>query len=421
MDLGSEIITVGNELITGVQVDTNGAFLAEQLWARGIPVRRIVSVGDDAAALTAALMESLVRAPIVLLTGGLGPTADDITTAVVARALGREVVCDPDALDHLGGLLASYGLPPTEMQKKQACFPLGAEVLPNPRGTAPGFLLREGGAVLIVLPGVPEEVKAIMEQTVLPLLEREVKDRGRYQSRTLKIFGLSEAEVAERVRDLAEQSNEAQLSFLPRFPEVHLRITVCGTTRAEAEERLQVWETGIAERLSPYVFGKDRETMEEVVGKLLRGRRATLAVAESCTGGLIGHRLTNVPGSSEYLERVVVAYSNQTKIEVLKVPEEVIGSHGAVSAPTARAMAEGVRRTAGTLLGLSTTGIAGPGGGSPEKPVGTVFVCVTDGSEAWIKEYHFPGDRGRVKGMTAAVALNQVRRYLLKKGEDGPP
>lgn len=421
MDVGSEIITVGNELVTGVQIDTNGAYLAEQLWAKGIPVKRIMSVGDDAAALAAALLESLARARIVLVTGGLGPTADDLTTEVVAGALRRALVCDPAALDRLSGLLASYGLPLTEMQKKQACFPLGAEVLPNPRGTAPGFLLREEGCVLIVLPGVPEEVKAITQQTVIPLLEREVKVRACYQSRTLKVFGLSESRVAERVRALTEQSDEAQLSFLPRFPEVHLRITVCSLSKARAEERLGVWEAGITARLSPYVFGKDQETMEEVVGALLRRRGATLAVAESCTGGLIGHRLTNVPGSSDYLERVVVAYSNQAKIEVLKVPDEVIRTYGAVSEPTAREMAEGVRRSAKTTLGLSTTGIAGPGGGSAEKPVGTVFVCVTDGSDAWTKEYHFPGDRDRVKGMTAAVALNQVRQYVLRKGGHGSP
>lgn len=420
MDLGTEIITVGHELITGLQVDTNGAYLAEQLWARGIPVRRIVSVGDDEAALAAALLESLSRVRLLLITGGLGPTADDITTAVVARALGRELVCDRDALDHLGSLLASYGLPLTETQKKQAHFPLGAEVLPNPRGTAPGFLLREGPGMLIVLPGVPEEVKAISEKTVFPLLEKEMKDRVCYQSCTLKVFGLAEATVAERMGELAEPGNGTRISFLPRFPEVHVRITTCGATLAEAEERLRGWETDIVARLSPHVFGKDRETMEEVVGSLLRCRGATLAVAESCTGGLIGHRLTNVPGSSEYLERVVVAYSNRTKVEVLGVPEEVIRLYGAVSEPTAQAMAEGVRKTAGTTLGLSTTGIAGPAGGSPEKPVGTVFVCLTDGSEVWTKEYHFPGERDRVKGMTAAVALNQVRRYLLEQGARGP-
>lgn len=415
MDVKTEIITIGNELITGIQVDTNGPYLAQRLFGKGISVQRIVSVGDDAGAIAAALKESITRADLVLITGGLGPTRDDITTEVITKALGKKLVFYPVALDHINKILGSYNVPTTERQKKQAYFPEGAEIIPNPKGTAPGFIIKEGKALLAFFPGVPRELETMIEETLLPRLEKEWQRETYFQSRTLRLFGISESIVDDLLKDIFENQKEVTLAFLPLFPEINVRITIQKKDNEEACARLAYWEKTIRERLEPYVFGIDDDTMEEVVGNLLRKAKATIAVAESCTGGLIGHRLTNIPGSSDYVERVVVVYSNQAKIDLLKVPEEVILIHGAVSEPTAKLMADGIRNLAGTTLGLSTTGIAGPAGGSPEKPVGTVFISLTDGKETVTKKYHFPGDRQQIKWMTSEVALNRIRQYFLSK------
>jgi nicotinamide-nucleotide amidase len=411
----AEIITIGNELITGIQVDTNGPYLAQRLLSQGILVQRIISVGDETQEIAHALKDSIERSDLVIMTGGLGPTRDDITTEVATKVLGKKLVLYPEALDHINKMLGSYNVPTTEGQKKQAYFPEGAEIIPNPKGTAPGFLIKEGETLLAFLPGVPRELETMVEETILPRLENEWKRETYFQSRTLRLFGIAESKVDDLLKDIFKNQKEVTLAFLPLFPEINVQITIQKKNNEEACARLAYWEKAIRERLEPYVFATDEDTMEEVVGNLLRKAKATIAVAESCTGGLIGHRLTNIPGSSDYVERVVVVYSNQAKIDLLKVPEEVICTHGAVSAPTAKLMAEGIRNLAGTTLGLSTTGIAGPAGGSSEKPVGTVFISLTDGKETVTKEYHFPGDRQQIKWMTSAVALNRIRQYFLKK------
>ena len=415
MDVKAEILTIGTELITGIQVDTNGPYLAQRLLGQGISVQRMISVGDDAGAIAGALKESIARADLVLITGGLGPTRDDITTEVVARFLRKKLILYPEVLDHINKVLSSYNIPTTEGQKKQAYFPEGAEIIPNPKGTAPGFLIKEGKTLLVFLPGVPRELETMVEETILPRLKSEWKRESYFQSRILRLFGISESKVDDLLKDIFENQKEITLSFLPQLPEVNVRITTRGKNNEEAFAKLTYWETVIRERLEPYVFGTDNDTMEKVVGDLLRKEKATIAIAESCTGGLIGHRLTNISGSSDYVERAVVVYSNQAKIDLLKVPEEVIRTHGAVSEITAKLMAEGIRNLAGTTLGLSTTGIAGPAGGSMEKPIGTAFISLTDGQETVTKEYHFSGDRHRIKVMTSEVALNRIRQYYFRK------
>ena len=414
MDLKAEIITIGNELITGIQVDTNGPYLAQRLLDHGISVQRIISVGDDAEAIDGALKESIKRADLVLITGGLGPTSDDITTAAAAKILERKLVFSSEALDHIKKILGSYSVAMTEGQKKQAYFPEGAEIIPNPKGTAPGFFIKEENSLLVFLPGVPRELEVILEETILPRIEDEWEREAYLQSRTLRLFGISESKVDDLLKDISENQNDIRLSFLPHFPEINVRITARAKSKEEACKKLYYWEKELSGRLKPYVFGVDNDTLEGAVGNLLREAKATLAIAESCTGGLIGHRLTNIPGSSDYLERVMVVYSNQAKIDLLKVPEEVIRTYGAVSEPTAKLMAEGIRNLTGTTLGLSATGIAGPAGGSSDKPVGTVFISLTDRKETSTKEYCFSGDRQQIKWMTSEVALNRIRQYLLQ-------
>ena len=414
MEIRGEIITIGDELIAGIQVDTNGVYLAERLRTRGIPIMRLISVGDNAEAIAHAIRESRKRAELVLVTGGLGPTSDDITTEVVAKVLNKKLKLYPEVWGYIKKVVVSFGLEITNGQKRQAFLPEGAEVIPNSIGTAPGYFVKEADKLLVVLPGVPREMRAMVEKSVLPRIEKEWKNCLHYRSRTLMVFGISESKANELLKDIPKKLQDMRLSFLPHFPEIRVRITVCGTTNQGVKEKLSHWEKEAKKRLEPYIFGVDGESMEEVVGNILRKRGAVIAVAESCTGGLIGHRLTNIPGSSDYVERVVVAYSNKAKIDLLKVPESIIRSYGAVSAPTARCMAEGVRDLAGTDVGLSTTGIAGPGGGSPEKPVGTVYISFTDGNKTWTKSYCFPGDRHQIKLMASQVALNRIRQYFLQ-------
>ena len=285
LDVKAEIITIGNELITGVQVDTNGPYLAQRLFGQGISVQKIVSVGDGVEAIAGALKESIARADLVLITGGLGPTRDDITTEVVTKVLKKKLVFYPEALDHINKILGSYNVPTTEGQKKQAYFPEGAEIIPNPKGTAPGFLIKEGKTLLVFLPGVPRELETMVEETILPRLENEWKRETYFQSRTLRLFGISESKVDDLLKDIFENQREITLSFLPHFPEINVRITIQKKDNEEACARLAYWEKAIRERLEPYVFGTDDDTMEEVVGNLLRKAKATIAVAESCTGG----------------------------------------------------------------------------------------------------------------------------------------
>ncbi|MBN2466981.1 MAG: competence/damage-inducible protein A [Deltaproteobacteria bacterium] len=415
MAIRAEIITVGNELVTGLRSDTNGPYLAERLLTQGIITQRITSVGDEVTAIANTVKESRQRSEVVLVTGGLGSTSDDVTAEAAAQVLKRTMTIYPKALEYSTEPACSWDKEPADAQKKLAYFPAGVELIPNPQGNAPGFLVAEPPLLLFFLPGVPPELRAMTEQSVLPRLAEAFTSETYYQSRTVKIFGITETTADARLKDIPKEHHDVDIAFLPRFPEIEIRIMVRDSCAHAALEKLRCWETEIRKRLEPYVIGIDAETMEEVVGRLLRESKAEIAVAESCTGGLIGHRLTNIAGSSDYVDRIVVSYSNKAKVEMLNVPEAVISAHGAVSEPTARFMAEGLRALAGTTLGLATTGIAGPGGGTSEKPVGTVFISLADGTKTWVKEYRFSGTRLQIKQMTSQVALDWVRRYLLKK------
>lgn len=409
-----EIITVGNELTSGEIVDTNAVFMAGALTERGFEVNSITTVGDNEWYIEDALLRAQDHADAVLVSGGLGPTADDITASAAAKALGRRLVVNKDVLQGIRERFAQRGMEMPASNEKQAYFPYQAEILPNPLGTAPGFYLRHRGRIFVFLPGVPRELKHLFQENVLPLLEKERKEKIFFRSRTLKAFGFTESAIADRLRELDLQEYSASLAYLPRFPENHVKITVSGKEEEAVGKNLQALEEIIREKLQGRVFAADNETLEGIVGALLRGNRATLAVAESCTGGMVGHRLTNVPGSSDYFERGVIVYSNRAKVDLLGVPEELLAAEGAVSTPTAEKMAEGVRRISGATLGLAVTGIAGPSGGSPEKPVGTVCIALAGPAGTVSKKYQFWGDREQIKTISAHTALDWVRRYLLK-------
>lgn len=411
-----EIITIGNELTSGEIIDTNSAFMASELMANGFEVTYLTTAGDQEFYIETALQKAQEHAEVIIAAGGLGPTADDITTSAAAHALGRHLIINKEVLQELRERFAQRGMEMPLANEKQAFFPSQAEIIPNPLGTANGFFLRHKGKLFIFLPGVPKELQYLFKEKVLPLLikEREGKEEKEFwRVRTLKIFGLTESAIADRLRAINLANYSATLAYLPRFPENHVKIIVRGKAEDETERKLLELEKIIREKLAGRVLATDEETLEQIVGQMLRKNKATLAVAESCTGGLIAHRLTQIPGSSDYFERGIVAYSNQAKIEILKVPANIINKNGAVSAPVAEKMAAGVREISNTTLGLGVTGIAGPAGGSAEKPVGTVFIALAAPEGVVSKKYNLAGDREQIKILSAQIALDWVRRYFL--------
>jgi len=404
---------VGNELTSGEVVDTNAAYMANALTERGFEVAFITTMGDNEERVEDALLRAQEHAEVIIVSGGLGPTADDITASSAAKALGRPLVMNKEVLQGIRERFIQRGMEMPLSNEKQAFFPHPAEIIPNPLGTAPGFILRHRRKIYIFLPGVPRELHFLFKENVLPLLEEERQEKTFCRARTLKVFGFTESAIADRLKEIPLQNYAAALAYLPRFPENHVKITVQGSSWEQVNRNLQELEKVIRDKLSGRVFAADEQTLEEIVGKLLRANQATLSVAESCTGGLIAHRLTSIPGSSDYFERGVVVYSNRAKIEILQVPEELVETTGAVSAPTAEKMAEGVRRISQSTLGLGVTGIAGPGGGSEEKPVGTVFIALASPKGTVSRKYQFWGDRQQIKIISAHTAIDWVRRYFL--------
>jgi nicotinamide-nucleotide amidase len=430
----AEILTIGDELLRGEIVDSNKSYLSDRLLGLDVETRYHTTVGDDAADMADAFRRAAARSEIVLVSGGLGPTRDDLTAEVLARAFGRELVLDAPALEAIRAFFRSVGREMTENNAKQARFPEGAEVLPNPIGTAPGFLLVEEGAAFFCLPGVPRELMRMTDEQVLPRVAKlQAGETGSRVVRAalLRTFGMGESTLDDQLQDIAA-SGDVILGFRTSFPDNFLRPLARGATAGEAEAKLARVCDAIRERLGPLVYAEGDETLPAVVGRLLREQGKTIAVAESCTGGLVAGRITEVPGASDYFAGGVIAYADSAKVALLGVPEAVIAQHGAVSDATARAMAEGVRERFGADLGVATTGISGPGGGSASKPVGLVHVAVARDRGTHAESFLFPLDRTRHRLLTTQLALDWVRRALLdvelvgpslmrRKRDDDPP
>jgi nicotinamide-nucleotide amidase len=409
-----ELLTIGDELLSGRTADTNACFLARTLTGAGLSAGRFSSVGDGLEDIRRALTGLLPDTRFLIATGGLGPTDDDKTAQAAAATFGLDLVVSEAAIANMERRYREFGRPMPEAAKKQAVLPAGCEAIDNPVGTACGFLIRNGQRYFFFLPGVPEEVHA-MAGSIIGYIRRACGMRQIIKSRTLKVFGLWESKIQELLTGHLPDLPSVALGFYPSFPEVSLKITATGSDEQRIDHELLLFQAAIRERISEYIYSENNETMEEVVGRMLAAQGATVAVAESCTGGLITHRLTNVAGSSAYVERSFVVYSNRAKQELLAVPEEVLAGHGAVSEPVARLMAEGARKAAGTTYGLSVTGIAGPSGGSPEKPVGTVFIGVAGPEQTVVEKKFFPGTREKVKIMTSQMALNLLRLVMTGK------
>ena len=410
--LSAEIITIGDEVLTGHTVNTNAAKIARRLGEVGISVEWVTTVGDVAETVHEAFRAAWNRAQVIVTTGGLGPTHDDITRRVFCEVFDRRLVRSEPVLENIRELFARRGRTITPRNVDQANVPTGTEVMMNRWGTAPGIYLAEAGRHWFMLPGVPREMEGLLEHEVLPRLLRITGDRVILR-RELHVVGLPESWLMDRIDGIPGLESVASLPDLKG--EVTLRITVAAANRAEAQAELERLDAALRERLGRFVYGVDGESLEGVVGKLLLAKGQTIALAESCTGGLVASRLTDVPGSSAYVMLGVVAYSNAAKESVLGVPHDLIVAHGAVSEQVARAMAEGARRLAGVDLALALTGIAGPTGGTSEKPVGLVWIALAHAEGTEVRRFQFGDERILNKQRSAQTALDMVRRHLLRQ------
>ncbi len=409
-----EIISIGDELLIGQTINTNAGWMGEQLLNIGIHVDWVTTVGDSKERLTQALSIAESRADVVLLTGGLGPTHDDVTKKVVTDYFHGTLVTNQLVLDMVKERFAKRGVAMVRVNEDQALVPDNAEVMLNELGTAPGMILRKNGKSFYVMPGVPREMKGLMTAYVLPQLKAQLNGHA-IRVRIFMTTGVPESTLYERLDNLNEIEQNAQLAFLPNLYGVKLRLMAKGENHKDAEAKIQRAEALLREKIDRDIFADFEISLEEAVGQLLIERGETLAVAESCTGGLISNRLTNMSGSSKFYERGVISYSNKAKVELLGVPEELLATHGAVSAEVATAMADGVRKLAGTNYGLSVTGIAGPTGGTPEKPVGLVYIGYADANGSFAIRQTFLNDRIGNKQRSTQAALNLLRTQILKK------
>ncbi len=408
----AELLAIGSELLSGHTVNTNVAYLARRLQDVGITCARQTAVPDEPREIVESLKEALVRSPVVITTGGLGPTEDDLTMEAISRATGRPLIYQPSVARRIRTFYRQHHRQLNPLALRQASLPRGASAFPNPAGTAPGMWLALKGRLLIALPGVPQEMRAIMERSVIPRLRKHL-GRSPIVSRTIRTIGMVELEIQAMMRRLSIPA-EVSVGFYPHLMMVDIRLTVMDRPARMATRLMDRLERSLRRRLGVAVYGVDDQTLEGVVGEALVRHRTTLAIAESCTGGLIADRVTNVPGSSRYFLLSIVAYHNRMKQGWLGVSSLLLARHGTVSAQVARAMAQGIRQKAGADLGVAVTGIAGPSGGSRHKPVGLVYLAVADRRRTAVKRYRFHGDRLAIKAQTADGALDQLRRWVLK-------
>lgn len=408
----AEIIAIGSELLAPDRSDTNSLWLTEQLNSIGIEVMLKTIVGDDDNRLEEAIKDAVKRSKVVITTGGLGPTEDDITRKVAARALGRRLFLDEVVLQVIRDRFQSFGRTMPERNSRQAMVIDGAEVLPNPNGSAPGLFIEHQGTSIALLPGPPRELQPMFQDHVRARLVSKAGNI-RVVRRILKVVGMGESAIDEKIAPIYTQYTNPQTSILFNKSEVDVQLTARGRTEQDANQLLDKVSAQLEEKLGHSIFSFRGETMEEVVGLRLTLGGYTLSVAESCTGGLIAERLTDVPGSSRYFIEGVVAYSNDAKTRTLGVEPILLMEHGAVSGHVAEAMAEGIRKRSGTDFGLAVTGIAGPDGGTEEKPVGLVYIALADDLQTQHRKLMLPGDRDLVRWRASQAALDLLRRRLI--------
>jgi nicotinamide-nucleotide amidase len=407
--LSASVLLVGDELLAGEIQDQNGPYLAERLTRLGFQVRCIRLLPDDVAAIAAAVREELQGCGLVALCGGLGPTSDDRTTEAIGQALGRTLVLDEEQwarIRRIFSLLRRAEPPPGN--EKQAMFPEGSHVLPNEVGTALGYVARQGEASVLVMPGPPKENRRMFENQFLPWLERNMPDRPGWELRVFRVFGLPESEVGHRLADLEAAYRDLRVSYRFLFPEILVKVTC----RAGCTDRLEAASSELRRRLGPHLYGMGEEGLPAVLGRELRGKGLRIVTAESCTGGLVSKLLTDVPGSSAWMERGFVVYSNSAKQDLLGIPEEMLKEYGAVSEPVVRAMLEGALARSEAGIGLAITGIAGPDGGTPGRPVGTVWIAWGVKDRICAETHRFLWDRDFNRILSAWTAMYRVYEFV---------
>jgi nicotinamide-nucleotide amidase len=409
----AEIITIGTEMLLGQLVDTNTAIIARALAEIGVDVRRETSVGDNVLSIAAAASEAIGRADVVICAGGLGPTVDDMTREAVALALGRPLVLNAESLRHLEGMFARLKRPMAENNRVQAHFPEGAAPLPNPHGSAPGFVVECDGHAVLALPGPPRELLPMLQDHAIPWIEERFAPNAVLVTRVLRTAGVGESDLDARIADLFREQKNPSIAVLAHPGLVDVKITAKAATRAAARELIAELEPRVRERLGDCVYAVDGGTLASVAGELLRRRGWTLALGESCTGGSLAAAITTVPGASAYFKGGVVAYSNAAKCRLLDVAPDLIERFGAVSEEVAGAMAIGAKAALRADIGVSVTGVAGPEGGTPEKPVGLVFIGLTmpDGSTEY-RRLDWPGSRDAIQRRAVVASLTMLWRAL---------
>ena len=406
----AEVLVIGDEVVSGLIVDTNSKYLGEQIHALGIGVSRITKVGDDPSIIEQCVTQALQRSRWIILTGGLGITHDDITKSVLIKVFGSGLRKDKKVETMLQEVFSKRNREVPESVQSQCEVPDNCQVLYNDVGTAPGLRFEKDGNVLFCLPGAPHEMKHLFEEYISPEMVKHSSQT--FSQRILKTTGVSEADLWEKIGSISTLQEKATLASLPSHLGVRIRLSCLAETKEKGEAVLDEVEQSLMSRIGEYVYGKNEEMLEAVVGRLLTEKSMTLATAESCTGGLIGHRLTQVSGSSSYYKEGFVVYSNDAKVSRLGVDPEVINDHGAVSEPVARLMAEGVCRVTGADIGVSVPGIAGPTGGTENKPVGLTYIAISDSAGTWCRKFIYTHDRIKNKERVAQTALNFVRLKL---------
>lgn len=409
--MDAEIIAVGSELLTPQRVDTNSLFLTEKLNALGIEVRFKTVVGDDRERLADVFRTALERSQLIILSGGLGPTEDDVNRDVVAEVLERPLREVTEIRRQIEKRFLRLGRQMSDNNLRQALVPEGAEWIENKNGTAPGLWIEHGGILIVLLPGPPWELEAMFESACVPRLASR-SGGERIRTRLIKVVGLPESEVDQRIAPLYREYRNPSTTILASLGSIEIHLRARAASAEEAEALLAPLADKIEVALGEHVYSTQGETLEEIVGMYLTMKQKTVAAAESCTGGLLAERLTRTPGSSNFFLGGAVCYSNDLKTKLAGVPDILMAEHGAVSKPVAQAMAEGIRRRSGASLGVGITGVAGPGGGSPEKPVGLVFIALADERGTQVREFRFPGNRERIRLWASTAALEIIRRRV---------
>ncbi len=410
----AHILTIGDEILIGQIIDSNSAWMAEQLNLQGILVTKIVSISDTAEVIRKALDDSFTETNLILMTGGLGPTKDDITKKTLAEYYGVGMSFHEASFERLSEMFARWGRSTTPAHREQCFMPDNAKILTNKAGTAPGMWFDNAGKVAVSMPGVPYEMKYLMEQEVLPLITKTFPGKP-ITHRTILTIGEGESRIAHRIQDIEDGlPNHIKLAYLPNLGQVRLRLSATGDNLLELKKDLNTQATLIEACIPEFVFGYEKDTIENVMGQLLLKNKKTIATAESCTGGLVAHRITSIPGASAYFEGSIIAYSYALKEKLLNVAPEILKIYGAVSEETVQAMLKGLLENLGTDIGVAISGIAGPGGGTPEKPVGTIWIAVGDKNKTNTLKLQLGKSRSNNIKYTATKALDMVRRFLLE-------